>query len=70
MGVMTANFSEAIHLACIRSALLNAEHYVKIQNRPMAEWWFDRADYETERLCQISRRYAAKLITMRGPSPS
>jgi hypothetical protein len=57
-GVMTAKtqeietFSETILLACIRSALLTAEHYVKIQNRPMAQWWFDRADYETERLAK------------------
>jgi len=43
-------FSETILLACIRSALLTAEHYVKKQNRAMAEWWFDRADYETKRL--------------------
>ena len=45
-------FSETILLACIRSALLTADHYVKKQNRPMAEWWFDRADYETERLAK------------------
>jgi hypothetical protein len=45
-------FSEAIHLACIRSALLTAEHFVKKQNRPMAQWWFDRADYETQRLAK------------------
>jgi hypothetical protein len=57
-GVMTAKtkevetVSETIHLACIRSALLTAEHYVKKQNRPMAQWWFDRADYETERLAK------------------
>jgi hypothetical protein len=45
-------FSEAIHLACIRSALLTAEHFDKKQNRPMAQWWFDRADYETQRLAK------------------
>jgi hypothetical protein len=44
--------SETIHLARIRRALLTAERYVKKQNRPMAQWWFDRADYETERLAQ------------------
>jgi len=44
--------SETIHLACIRSALLTAEHYVKKQNRPMAQWWFDRADYETQQLAK------------------
>jgi hypothetical protein len=54
MGVMTPTetFNETIYLACIRSALLTAEHYVKEQNRPMAQWWFDRADYETKRLAQ------------------
>ena len=54
-GVMTPEtetFNETIYLACIRSALLTAEHYVKKQNRPMAEWWFDRADYETQRLAK------------------
>jgi hypothetical protein len=57
-GVMIAKtkeletFSETIHLACIRRALLTAERYVKKQNRPMAEWWFDRADYETQRLAK------------------
>ena len=57
-GVMTAKtkeveiVSETIHLARIRRALLTAEHYVEKQNRPMAHWWFDRADYETERLAK------------------
>ena len=44
--------SETIQLACIRSALLIAELYVKKQNRPMAQWWFDRADYETQQLAK------------------
>jgi hypothetical protein len=62
MGVMTAKtkepetFSETIHLACIRSALLTAEHYVKKQNRPMAQWWFDRADNETQRLANYRQK--------------
>jgi hypothetical protein len=52
MTPKTKDFSETIHLARIRRALLTAEHYVKKQNRPLAQWWFDRADYETERLAK------------------
>ena len=44
--------SETIQLAYIHSALLIAELYVKKQNRPMAQWWFDRADYETQQLAE------------------
>ena len=49
-------FSETIHLACIRRTLLTAERYVKKQNRPMAQWWFDWADNETQRLANYRQK--------------
>jgi hypothetical protein len=50
--------SESVVLRCIASCLETSEYYVGRGNRPLADWWHDRADIYADRL-EISRQATA-----------
>jgi hypothetical protein len=51
--------SESIMLRCIASCLETSQYYVGTGNRPLADWWHDRANMYADRLA--ADREAAKL---------
>jgi hypothetical protein len=41
---------ESIVLTCIADCLEKSRYYVREGNRPLADWWHDRADVYADRL--------------------